>query len=183
MLTNWPCRKCKEYQIACNWSPTSIAADRLSMNFQTSWSSLLSPASNPCESWKIKLLPAYVIWSSISCMPRWKYCILILITSVQFTHLHWWCQMHWRKFWLSVSKGNPIFRWRTLPSSSTPFWSYMMGFVPFATPQTFSRMVVLPALALPMMRMRKWRHLYRSLSTLTEPSIWWEMWWVTTSKC
>ena len=34
-----------------------------------------------------------------------------------------------------------------------PSLLYMMGFVPFATPQTFSRMVVLPALALPMTRM------------------------------
>ena len=40
----------------------------------------------------------------------------------------------------------------------------MMGFVPFSTPQTFSRIVVLPAFALPMTRMRKWGHLYRSLS-------------------
>ena len=41
----------------------------------------------------------------------------------------------------------------------------MMGFVPCATPQTFSRIVVLPALALPMIRMRKWGHRYRSWST------------------
>jgi hypothetical protein len=41
-----------------------------------------------------------------------------------------------------------------------PSLSYMMGFVPFATPQIFSRMVVLPALALPMMRIRKWGHRY-----------------------
>ena len=39
-----------------------------------------------------------------------------------------------------------------------PYSLYMMGFVPFATPQTFSRMVVLPALALPMTRMRKCGH-------------------------
>ena len=39
--------------------------------------------------------------------------------------------------------------------SRTPCSSYMMGLVPCATPQTFSRMVVLPALALPMTRMRK----------------------------
>jgi len=39
-----------------------------------------------------------------------------------------------------------------------PSLSYMMDFVPFATPQTFSRMVVLPALALPMTRMRKCGH-------------------------
>jgi len=43
----------------------------------------------------------------------------------------------------------------------------MMGLVPFATPQTFSRIVVLPALALPMTRIRKYGHRYRSLSTLT----------------
>ena len=38
----------------------------------------------------------------------------------------------------------------------------MMGFVPCCTPQAFSRMVVLPALARPMMRIRKWGHLYLS---------------------
>ena len=43
--------------------------------------------------------------------------------------------------------------WTDLPSSS-----YIMGFAPFATPQTFSMMVVLPALALPMTRMRKCGH-------------------------
>ena len=48
-----------------------------------------------------------------------------------------------------------------------PSWSYIMGLVPCCTPQTFSRMVVLPALALPMMRMWKWGHLYRSLSFTT----------------
>ena len=43
-------------------------------------------------------------------------------------------------------------------------WSYtMIGFVPPATPQTFSRIVVLPALALPMTRIRKWGHLNCSL--------------------
>jgi hypothetical protein len=42
-----------------------------------------------------------------------------------------------------------------------------MGVVPFATPQTFSRIVVLPALARPMTRMRKYGHLYRSLRILT----------------
>src|SRR6266550_4823001 len=45
-----------------------------------------------------------------------------------------------------------------------PSLSYMMGCVPFATPQTFSRMVVLPANALPMTRMRNCGHLYRSRS-------------------
>ena len=39
-----------------------------------------------------------------------------------------------------------------------PSLPYMIGFISFATPQTFSRMVVLPALALPMMRMRKCGH-------------------------
>jgi len=40
-------------------------------------------------------------------------------------------------------------------SSKIPFLSYMMGFTPSATPQIFRRIVVLPALALPMIRMRK----------------------------
>ena len=48
--------------------------------------------------------------------------------------------------------------------SSTPCSSNMMGLVPCATPQTFSRMVVFPALALPMTRMRKWGQRYWSLS-------------------
>ena len=48
-----------------------------------------------------------------------------------------------------------------------PSLSYMMDFVPFATPQTFSRMVVLPALALPMTRMQKYGHRYCSLSIWT----------------
>ena len=47
-------------------------------------------------------------------------------------------------------------------SSDLPSLSSTMGFVPFDTPQTFSRMVVLPALARPMTRMRKCGHLYRS---------------------
>ena len=38
---------------------------------------------------------------------------------------------------------------------STPSWSYVIRADPGATPQTFSRIVVLPALALPMMRIRK----------------------------
>jgi hypothetical protein len=40
-----------------------------------------------------------------------------------------------------------------------PLLSYMMGFVPFATPQIFSRMVVFPALALPITGIRKCGHL------------------------
>ena len=47
----------------------------------------------------------------------------------------------------------------------------MMGLVPFATPQTFSRIVVFPAFALPITRMRKCGHLYRSLSTFIFSSL------------
>ena len=46
-----------------------------------------------------------------------------------------------------------------------------MGLVPFATPQTFSRIVVFPAFALPITRMRKCGHLYRSLSTFIFSSL------------
>ena len=46
-----------------------------------------------------------------------------------------------------------------------PCLSYMMVLVPCATAQTFSRMVVLPELALPMTRIRKWGHSYCPWST------------------
>ena len=51
----------------------------------------------------------------------------------------------------------------------------MIGFVPFATPQTFSRIVVFPALALPITRIRKWGHRKRSLSNLISSSLGSEM--------
>ena len=77
-----------------------------------------------------------------------------------------------------VSQGSNSWPWRNRKWGSIlgfhlcnlPFLScIMMGFVPFSTPQTFSRMVVLPALALPMTRMRKWGHLYCSLSIGISP--------------
>jgi len=46
----------------------------------------------------------------------------------------------------------------------------MMGIVPLATPQTFSRIVVLPALALPITRTRKCGQLNCSLSASIYPS-------------
>ena len=55
--------------------------------------------------------------------------------------------------------------------SSTPCSSYMMGFVPFPTPHTFSRIVVLPALALPMIRIRKQGHSYCALSIAIASSV------------
>jgi len=70
----------------CNCCLVVVEADLLSMNFQTSSSSLLSPASNPCESWKMKLLPGYVIWSSISCMPLW---ILVMYVSMEELTTKW----------------------------------------------------------------------------------------------
>ena len=60
-----------QYQIACNWSFSSVAADRFSMKSQTTCISSFAPDSKPCESWKIKLLPSYVIWCSISCKALW----------------------------------------------------------------------------------------------------------------
>src|SRR6266550_6960854 len=44
-----------------------------------------------------------------------------------------------------------------------------MRAAPFGTPQTFSRIVVLPAFALPMIRIRKQGHLARSLSKAAVP--------------
>ena len=54
-------RTYRKYQMACNWSFNSIARLLFSMNSQTSSNSSLAPASKPSESWKIKLLPGYVI--------------------------------------------------------------------------------------------------------------------------
>ena len=61
-----------EYQIACSWSLSSNAEDFSSMKSQTASISSPAPASNPWESWKIKLLPEYVIWCSMLCIPLWK---------------------------------------------------------------------------------------------------------------
>ena len=49
-----------------------------------------------------------------------------------------------------------------------PLRSYTIGLVPGVTLQTFSRIVVFPALARPTMRMRKWGHWYRSLRIWSE---------------
>ncbi len=72
------------------------------------------------------------------------------------------CFMFPKNFFLSLGSGSGS----NLSSSS--FWSKMMGLVPWATPQTFSRMVVFPALALPMTRIRKQGHSHCSLRILTD---------------
>ena len=65
-----------KYQIACNWSSSLVAADRCLMKSQTASISSFAPDSKPWESWKIKLLPSYVIWCSISCMPLWQFNVI-----------------------------------------------------------------------------------------------------------
>ena len=55
------------------------------------------------------------------------------------------------------------FTWHTsvksrLTMTSFPSASHIIGFVPCFALHTLCNMVVLPALALPMMRMRNWRH-------------------------
>ena len=156
------------YQITCNWSSSLVTADFFSMKSQTISNSSFAPDSKPRESWKIKLLPSYVISCSISCSPLWHFNLISehwMCTPL--TCLNWWYQMGFTRFhlctWLEQNVRNGIGLSFNLPSLSC----IMMGFVPFATPQTFSRIVVLPALALPMTRMRKWGHLYWSLSSLT----------------
>ena len=145
------------YQIACSWFFSSVSADFFSMNFQAISSSSAEPDSKPRESWKIKLHPEYVIWCSISCRPRcyqWVHAYHIVIWR---PHLKWWYQMICWLFKLITWKK--LNNKRNLKSQTDlPSFPYMIGFVPFATPQTFSRMVVLPALALPMTRMRKCGH-------------------------
>ena len=85
------------------------------------------------------------------------------IHSKSLTHLNWWYQMIQKASLLHL--GGTEYEKVHGISSNLPASLYMvMGCVPFATPQTFSRMVVLPALALPMTRIRKCGHLYFSLS-------------------
>ena len=75
------------YQIPCNWSLSSGSTDFLSMNSQATSNSSVAPDSKPWESWKMKLLPSYVIWCSISCMPLW-HCEMwtsTLVCTIQLT--------------------------------------------------------------------------------------------------
>jgi hypothetical protein len=147
------------YQIACSWFFSSVSADFFSMNFQTISNSSVEPDSKPWESWKMKLLPGYVIWCSISWRPLCYHCMWMGTVSIHYhlTHFNWWHQMNHRLFKLTTCKK--LKRWREhRTQTNPPSLSYMIGLVAFATPQTFWRMVVLPALALPMMRMRKCGH-------------------------
>ena len=140
------------------------------MNAQTTFSSSLAPASKPWESWKMKLLPRNVIWCSMSCMPLWLFININHMSSdivpLQLTSID-------GIKWVSVGSNCEPNKCRILKasifqlSSGLPFLSYIIGLVPFSTPQTFSRMVVLPALALPMTRIRKWGHLNRFRSMVT----------------
>ena len=69
---------CRYYQIACNCSLSWTAADLFLMKSQVTSNSSLAPDSKPWESWKIKLLPLYVIWFSISWMPLFWFDALLL---------------------------------------------------------------------------------------------------------
>ena len=141
------------------------------MKFQTVSISLLPPASKPWESWKIKSLPGYVIWCSILWMPLWNGQLHINGWSISYT-----MQLTSSEGFKCGDKegnngilssfficlGSLILELE--PFIFTPCSSYMMVLVPWATWQTFSRMVVLPALALPMTSIRKWGHAYRPWS-------------------
>ena len=89
----------QKYQIVCNWSTSLVAADLFSMKSQTTSISSFAPDSKPCESWKIKLLPSYVIWCSISCMPLWQFNPINEWSSIiPLTHLNWWYQMCFTRY-------------------------------------------------------------------------------------
>ena len=60
---------------------------------------------------------------------------------------------------------------RTLVEISFPFASYTIGFASGFALHTFRRMVVLPAFALPMMRIRNWGHSARISSALNAPCL------------
>ena len=170
------------YQIACNWSHSSVAPDFFSMNSQAMSNSSVAPDSKPWESWKMKLLPSYVIWCSILCTLLWN--LPHYYISGQWYLIIWLTNIEGIKCDSESASCLPT-RWWTCEIEglwfSLPFSSYMIGFVPCCTPQTFSRMVVLPALALPMTRIRKWGHLYRSLSItvcgISISAMWIKFWW------
>ena len=68
------------------------------------------------------------------------------------------------------------FAWHTSAKSCStliffPFASYMIGFVPRSTLHTLRRMVVLPAFAFPMTRMRNWGHSRRISPGSKAPSL------------
>ena len=91
------------YQIACNWSFSLVAADCFSMKSQTSSISSFAPDSKPCESWKIKLLPSYVISCSISCSPLWHFNPISEHWAHQctpLTCLNRWYQMGFTRFYI-----------------------------------------------------------------------------------
>ena len=82
------------------------------MNFQTISSSSTEPASKPLESWKIKLLPGYVIWCSISCRPlcHSNPMGMGILIHHYLTHLNWWHQMSHRSLQIFTFKGVNIWR-------------------------------------------------------------------------
>ena len=95
------------YQIACNWSFSLVAADIFSMKSQTISISSFAPDSKPLESWKIKLLPSYVISCSISCSPLWHFNPISehwAHQCISLTCLNRWHQMCFTRFQLSTYK-------------------------------------------------------------------------------
>ena len=73
------------------------------MNFQAISNSSVEPDSKPWESWKVKLLPGYVIWCSILCRPLCYHCF-------------WWVDPY-DIIWLTSSDG---IKWITDCSSQLP---------------------------------------------------------------
>ena len=124
----------------------------LCTRFKASWIMKDKVASFICN------LMLNVMFTSLTLSEHWAH------QCTPLTCLNGWYQMGFTRFHLCTWLEQNVRKSIRL-SFNSPFLScIMMGFVPFATPQTFSRIVVLPALALPMTRMRKWEHLYWSLS-------------------
>ena len=119
-----------KYQIACSWFFSSVSSDFLSMNFQAISNSSVEPHSKPWESWKIKLLPGYVIWCSISCRPLCYLCMWMGTSTYHWlTHLKWWHQMNHRLFKLIICKKPQSKDALHKIQTDLPSLSYIMGFV------------------------------------------------------
>ena len=93
--------------MACSWFFSSVSADLLLMNFQAISNSSVEPDSKPWESWKIKLLPGYVIWCSISCRPFCYHSCEWIHSCTYYCriHLKWWHQMDGRLLKLITCNG------------------------------------------------------------------------------
>ena len=159
-------RQVPTYQIAWSCSFTSFAFERCAMNPWTRFNSQSSPASKPRESWNIKPgLVSNIIALWISCSPRYS---VEDVNSCE--HASSDCEPFTFKDGSRVD-GSIWYNGNTC-EYLTWTWTIYFTFLPsgskitgsFVELQRFRKIVVLPALARPMTRIRKLLNLPLNLS-------------------